>query len=367
MNGNVFIAGLGLIGGSLALAIKSEHPQARIYGYDALQSEMDKSSSLGVIDEQVATFRAGVELADLIILATPVLKMETLIKQLPDMTLKQNAIMTDTGSTKTGVMELAGQLRDQDITFIGGHPMAGSHKTGVESAKSHLFENAYYILTPESNTSEDKITELQHWLTGTRSHFLVLDTKEHDAVTGIISHFPHIIAAGLVNLTKNHARDNPLVNILAAGGFRDITRIASSSPGMWKDIVKQNRHNLLELLDSWMVEMENIQSVLADDDDDKLMRFFEEAKDYRDSLPIHSKGAIPAYYDLYVDVLDVTGAIASITSLLAEEAISITNLYIMEAREGLLGVLRISFQNEADRVRADVLLEQNDYQTHQTS
>ncbi|MUV37847.1 Prephenate dehydrogenase [Lentibacillus sp. JNUCC-1] len=364
MKGNVLIAGLGLIGGSLALAIKSAHPDAKIYGYDVNQSEMDKASARRIIDHQAASFRYGAERADLIILATPVLNMEPLIRQLPSLNLRKNAIITDTGSTKGGVMKFAEMIRESGLTFIGGHPMAGSHKTGVESAKAHLFENAYYVLTPCDDTPTDKIADLKHWLSGTRSHFLVLDTEEHDAITGVISHFPHVIAAGLVNLTQKHATENPLISMLAAGGFRDITRIASSSPVMWKDIVKQNRGNLLELLDNWMAEMRHIQMVLTEDDEAEILQFFEAAKTYRDSLPVHSKGALQPYYDLDVDVIDVPGAIARITALLAEEGISVTNLHIMEAREGLLGVLRVSFQNESDRERARVLLEQSAYQTY---
>lgn len=367
MNGNVFIVGLGLIGGSLALTIKNQHPHATIFGYDVKQSGMETAIKLNIIDEKVDSFRQGAELADLIILSTPVLAMEKLFKQLSCMTLKENVIVTDTGSTKGGIMELANDLLQEKVTFIGGHPMAGSHKAGVESAKAHLFENAFYVLTPVPTTSIERIEELKSWLSGANAHFLVLDTKEHDYVTGVISHFPHIIAAGLVNLTKKNADKNPLVSLLAAGGFRDVTRIASSNPTMWKDIVKQNRLNLLDLLESWIAEMRDIQSVLVKEDEHEIAKFFSDAKEFRDSLPVRSKGAIPSYYDLYIDVMDVPGAIAGITSLLAEHGISITNLHIIESREGLLGVLRISFQTEDDRAQAQVLLNRNNFKTYEAA
>ena len=127
-------------------------------------------------------------------------------------------------------MNEAEALFSKEISFIGGHPMAGSHKTGVESAKAHLFENAFYILTPMNHVPNEHVEELKDWLKGTGSHFLVLNTEEHDYVTGIVSHFPHLIAAGLVKQVEKHAGDNPLIHQLAAGGFKDITRIASSSP-----------------------------------------------------------------------------------------------------------------------------------------
>lgn len=367
MRGNVFIIGLGLIGGSLALTIKKQHPEATIFGYDVNKSEMTTAKKLLIIDESVTTIREGAQLADLIILATPVIQMEKIMKQLKEIPLKENVIVTDTGSTKRKVMELAEKLWENDVvTFIGGHPMAGSHKSGVESAKAYLFENAYYVLTP-SQTAHDRIEELKTWLGGTNAHFLVLDTDEHDYVTGVISHLPHVIASGLVNLTRKDAQQHPLVSLLAAGGFRDITRIASSSPEMWRDIVKQNKNNLLRLIDDWIGEMEQFRHHLQNDDDLAITRFFEQAKEFRDELPVRSKGAIPSYYDLYVDVIDVPGAIAGVATLLADHEISITNLHIIENREGLLGVLRISFQKEEDRTKAQALLQQNEYKTYQAA
>lgn len=133
---------------------------------------------------------------------------------------------------------------------------------------------------------------------------------------------------------------------------------------MWKDIVLQNRDNLLDLLDDWIMEIRNIQSIIQTGNEHLIAGFFEEAKTYRDALPVRSKGAIPAYYDLYVDVIDQTGAIARITGLIAEQEIDITNLNIIEAREGLLGVLRVSFQTEADLSNARKILEQNGYKTY---
>ncbi|WP_047983326.1 prephenate dehydrogenase [Ornithinibacillus californiensis] len=367
MQGNVLIIGLGLIGGSLALAIKKQHPEARIYGYDVKQSEMRAAKSLQVIDEKVGSLRKEAEMADLIILSTPVLQMEKVIKQLAGYDLKENVLITDTGSTKRGVIELAEELwQGESVTFIGGHPMAGSHKSGVESARAHLFENAYYVLTP-SSSSPHRIEELKQWLGGANSQFLVLDKEEHDYVTGVISHLPHIIASGLVNQTRKDADRHPLVSLLAAGGFRDITRIASSSPEMWKEIVKQNRMNLLGLLDNWVDEMKHFQHSLLNGDDLAISHFFEDAKEYRDSLPVRSKGAIPSYYDLYVDVIDVPGSIAGVTTLLAEHGISLTNLHIMENREGLLGVLRISFQKEEDRTKAQNLLNFHAYKTYEAA
>ncbi len=363
MNGNIFIAGLGLIGGSLALSIKKQHSGAVIYGYDVNQSETEKAMTLGLIDKKAESISLGAEIADLIILATPVMETKKLLKALSAAQLKKNVIITDTGSTKGEIMPLAELLLKGKATFIGGHPMAGSHKTGAANASAHLFENAFYVLTPSESVMPKESELLKQWLEGTKAHFLEIDGEEHDQLTAVISHFPHIIAAALVTQAKKSAEKNPLVSMLAAGGFRDITRIASSNPRMWKDIVKQNRSNILDLLDDWVEELQGTRSLIYEGDENELLGFFEEAKTYRDSLPIRTQGAIPSYYDLHVDMEDTTGAIARIAATLAAHQISIANLQIIESREGLPGVLRISFKKEDDRSLAEQLLQENKYQT----
>jgi prephenate dehydrogenase len=364
MQKRVLIIGTGLIGGSIALAIKKEH-QVKIVGFDIHTAQAQRACELHVIDEVAVSLEEEAKQAHLIILALPVEATDSMLKRLANCQLQEGVIITDAGSTKEKIMDLASNLLPDHITFIGGHPMAGSHKTGVESAKAHLFENAFYILIPQPKTPLEKVEELKEWLKGTNSHFLLMEQAQHDYVTGIVSHFPHVIAAGLVKQVQKHAAKTPLVNMLAAGGFRDITRIASSSPKMWSDIVKQNRTHLANLMKEWIDEMQQVQLLVENGTADELHDYFSEAKLYRDALPVRTKGAIPSYFDLYVDVMDKVGALASVTALLAEREISITNLQILEAREGLLGVLRISFQTEQDRTNARTCLEDKGYQIYE--
>jgi prephenate dehydrogenase len=353
VKGKVFVIGLGLIGGSLALAIRQAHEDIHIVGYDVNIKNIQLAKLLGIIDHSVDSIEEGALQADLIILAVPVNQTEKIVVSLAGMNLKNDVIVTDAGSTKSTVVEAAKLLEDRGVTFIGGHPMAGSHKSGAVAAKPHLFENAYYLLTPSENCPSKTIEHLKEWLKGTRANFVVVSPHTHDWLTGVISHFPHIVAAGLVKQAKNYNKENELVSSLAAGGFRDITRIASSSPEMWRDILLHNRDILLELMDDWVKEMTNIKELVASRNSDEIYRFFSEAKAFRDEMPVHSKGAIPAYYDLYIDIPDTPGSVAEITSLLAREDISITNIRIMETREEIYGVLVISFQNEEDRLKAD--------------
>ncbi|MGV3465786.1 MAG: prephenate dehydrogenase [Heyndrickxia sp.] len=357
MRGNVFIVGLGLIGGSLALNIKKEHPDAIIYGYDVNEEEIEKAIILKIIDKKAASFQSGSELADLIILATPVLETQKLMEQLVNVPLRENVLITDTGSTKKTIVEKASILHDKGIQFIGGHPMAGSHKSGVTAAKVELFENAFYIFTPSSCQKSEPVNTLKEWFKGTKARFMELSAEDHDEMTGILSHLPHVIASSLVEQAKDAQENYPFLSRLAAGGFRDITRIASSDPTMWASISLLNKDVLVRLLKQWMEKMNHVTELIQEENFEKLYSFFQEAKIFRDELPVHSTGVIHSFYDLFIDIPDYPGIISEITGYLAEERISITNIRILETREDIYGVLRISFQNERDRSLAKVCLE----------
>ncbi|WP_261134792.1 prephenate dehydrogenase [Bacillus sp. Marseille-Q3570] len=365
MKRRVLLVGVGLIGGSLALAIKKEH-QVKIIGYDPNEENCMLAKRLEVIDDYTSELQTEAEQADLIILAAPVEETIKLLDEFRHYQFKQNVIITDVGSTKVNIVKKAEQLYDKGVTFIGGHPMAGSHKSGVGSAKVHLFENAFYVLTVFKKTTVGQVNKLKDWLKGTKANFQMMEPEEHDLVTGIISHFPHVMAASLVRQVKSHAHRNEHVTRLAAGGFKDITRIASSSPSMWRDIVRHNRQILLSLLDEWGKEMESVKRLVARGDGDEIYDYFLSAKKYRDAMPTGSKGAILAFHDLYIDVADHVGVISDVTTLLAKEKISITNIRIIEAREDVYGVLRLSFRSDEDRQQAKACLEDHQYQTYTT-
>jgi prephenate dehydrogenase len=354
MEGRVFVIGLGLIGGSLALCIKKEHKNATIIGYDIHQEQARLAKMLGVVDEVAGDIADGAKTADLIIISAPVIETEAIIHLLSEQSLNPDVIITDTGSTKSKIVANAKSLKQRGYTFIGGHPMAGSHKSGVSAAKEILFENAFYLLTPEAHIETAKVEILKDWLKGTHARFLSVKPDTHDYLTGIVSHFPHIIAASIVRQTERLAEEESLIPRLAAGGFRDITRIASSSPAMWKDILLHNREVLIDLIDQWKEEMDWVKVLLEEENGGEIYRYFQQAKQYRDGLPLREKGAIPAFYDLFVDVPDYPGVVSEVTGYLAKENISLTNIRILETREDeIYGVLVISFQTEEDRERAE--------------
>lgn len=358
MRGNVLIIGLGLIGGSIALAIKKEHPDAFIQGYDIDEQQAMLAKALKIIDEPVKDYKAAAAASDLIMICTPVNAAVQVIEALANVPLKERVILTDAGSTKKKVMEAAERHLGSRHVFIGGHPMAGSHKSGVTAAKERLFENAFYMLTPSKCAGVKEIGQLKMWLRGTKAKFLEVSAEEHDYLTGVISHLPHIMAASMVNFAEDAEKEHEVIARLAAGGFRDTTRIASSSPEMWKDILLHNGEILVPLLDSWIREMGEIKEWMVNKDGQKIYDFFHGAKRFRDAMPVHEKGAIPSSYDLYVDVPDYPGVISEITGYLAESSISITNIRILETREEIYGVLAISFQSNEDRVLAVECLQQ---------
>ena len=350
MTRNVLVIGLGLIGGSIALALQKA-PQTKIYGYDALPQTRELAKTLKVVHEIVENPIEVADKMDFIIFGTPVSATLKWMEQLKDWVLKKDVIVSDTGSTKALIMKKAEELKGMGITFIGGHPMAGSHKSGVTAAKPYLFENAYYMLTPFEDESAKNIEKIDNLLKYTLGKLVKVDAIEHDHMTAVVSHFPHIVAASLVHQLQLENAQLPMTRSLAAGGFRDITRIASSNPILWRDITIQNRGELIDQLNQWMAEMGRVKSLLEDGNVDMIEQYFAVAKEVRDALPT-SSGALFVPYDLYVDIPDYPGVISEVTGYLAEDNISITNIRIVETREDVFGILVISFSSADDRERA---------------
>ncbi|KRF56438.1 MULTISPECIES: prephenate dehydrogenase [Priestia] len=283
MKTRVLLIGVGLIGGSLALAMK-KHRHVTVVGADINTNEVQVANQLGIVDYVAEDIKTEAAQADYIVLATPVEYTTAWIHDLSTWKLKETVIVTDVGSTKGEIMKAAEALNKKRISFIGGHPMAGSHTSGAVNARADLFCSARYILTPFENEQKEKIHALMHLLEPTGAQFVPLDAATHDQITGVVSHLPHVIATSLVRQVKGYSAQNHLVTEMAAGGFRDITRIASSNPHMWRDILKQNRSMLLTLLDDWMKEMEQVKLLVEKGDGHELFDYFSDAKEFRDSL-----------------------------------------------------------------------------------
>src|SRR5699024_4570665 len=341
----VLVAGLGLIGGSLAKAIKKSG-ENHLLGYDVNADTLEIAISEQIIDEICTDFEKGVKRAEVVILAAPIsatIKLLEKINQIED--LGNEIIVSDVSSVKGSILEVANNLENKNITFIGGHPMAGSHKAGIRAAKEHLFENAIYVLTPTDTCLDEQVNILKKILEITKCIFVILDPDEHDEMTSVVSHFPHLIASSLVHQAIKWENKHTYLPELAAGGFRDITRIASSNPKMWQDIFQHNGNKMSQLLEEWIEEMTSLKNILDHNQKERMITYLDQAKEYRDGLNKTKKGAIRSFYDLYVDVKDKPGAIAMVVQMLAVSGISISNIRILEIRDGINGALRLTVQS----------------------
>lgn len=239
--------------------------------------------------------------------------------------------------------------------------MAGSEKSGFVNSKALLIENAYFILTPSAKVSKEKTEAYEQFIASLKALPIILDYEQHDFITGAISHLPHIIASSLVNFVKKNDSDDGLMRLLAAGGFKDITRIASSSPVMWQQICLWNKDNLLEILARYMELLQNADTLIRNSDEEKLYHMFSSSRDYRNSMPEGSGGPIKKAFAIYCDIIDEAGGIATIATILASNNISIKNIGIIHNREFEEGVLRIEFYESDASKKASELLQKYRY------
>ena len=356
---NIYIAGLGLIGASMALGIRRDHPEYKILGYNRSQTWRDIALERGMIDRATDDFASFAPLADVIILTLPIKQTIAFIQELAGLNLKDGVIISDAGSTKAAIVDAAEKyLAGKSIRFVGAHPMAGSHKTGAASADVNLFENSYYIFTPSSLTSPDTLEEMKDLLSGLHARFIEIDAKEHDRVTSQISHFPHILASSLMEQTAIYAQEHEMTRRFAAGGFRDMTRIAESEPGMWTSILLSNRETILERIEDFKKRLDEIGQAISKGEEEQIWNFFNQAREQRQAMEIHKRGGVDSSYDLYVDVPDEEDVILRILELL--RGTSLVNIHINEEnREDVHGILQISFKNAQDLERAERLISEN--------
>jgi prephenate dehydrogenase len=242
--------------------------------------------------------------------------------------------------------------------------MAGSERMGFINSKAILLQNAYYVLTPTDSVPAEKLAAYTELVKALGAIPLVLDYSQHDYVTAAVSHLPHIIAASLVNLVEDSDSSEGLMKKIAAGGFKDITRIASSSTVMWQQICLANTDNIIKLLDDYIDALKEVRNRLECRDADALYGFFSKARVYRDSFINTSSGPIKKDYSINIDIADEPGALASIATMLALNNISIKNIGIVHNREYEGGVLRIEFYEESSIEKAKNILEGKGYTVH---
>lgn len=361
---NIGIIGLGLLGGSLAKAFKEANRQnSYIVAFDKCIDTLISAKEENVIDHYTTTIDSTFSSCAVIFICTPVGYITNAVKELVPH-ISKDCIITDVGSTKYEIIKDIDNIltsHNSPAYFVGGHPMTGLEKSGYSFSSSHLFQNAYYILTPYSNTPDFIVFILKKLIERIGAIPLLLSPTYHDFATASISHVPHIIASGLVHLVKNSDGENNYLHTLAAGGFKDITRIASSSPDLWHNICISNQAQILKVLDRYMNILEEAKKAIQNNDSNWIYNYFNEAKSYRDTFSTNTPGGLPKVHSLYVDIQDSPGMIANIATLLSNNNINIKNIGIVNHREFHGGVLQIIFESKRHILESMQLLNQNGY------
>ncbi|MDR1764853.1 MAG: prephenate dehydrogenase [Lachnospiraceae bacterium] len=360
MENTIGFIGFGLIGGSIAKGIRRAHPEVRLLAYMRDREKLGQALRDGLVDEALDPFGPGLSDCGMVFLCAPVEHNSSFLGQIRPF-LHGDAIVTDVGSTKTGIHREVSRLGMEDV-FIGGHPMAGSEKTGFEHSSETMLENAYYLLTPTPRTTQGRLARLREVVEATKAIPLTLSSEEHDEIVAAVSHLPHLVASTLVNTVKDHDGPRQLMKQLAAGGFKDITRIASSSPEMWEQICLANAAPIRAVLSTYIDALRETLAQLEAGNRTYLKGMFEESRTYRDSITDRAKGSILPDYSFSVNIADEVGAISTLSVILAAKGISIRNIGINNNRESGEGTLLISFYDREAMDKAWTVLEQYRYE-----
>lgn len=352
----IAILGLGLIGGSLAKAVKTVSPEIFISAFDfpevTAQALLEK-----VIDEALPASSDAIN-SDIVFLCLPTEFSLIEIERLAPL-VKPGCIVTDVCSVKESLQTKWDALQSKGI-YIGGHPMTGKEKGGYENSDPILFENAIYILTGElaRTPSSQKLIDL---LSAIGAKIKFLDASLHDTIVANVSHLPQVVAVSLVNSALSG--DQAVFKDFAAGGFRDLTRIASSDFLIWEQIIRKNRIHILTALTKFQKTIADISTSIEKEDFSSLKLAFEKAKEKRDEIPKNSKGFLNPLSDIFIFVKDEPGVLFKMAEILYRNNISIKDVEILKMREGTGGTMRLSFDTKEIAKKAKGLIEQVGFKT----
>jgi prephenate dehydrogenase len=331
---SVALVGTGLIGGSLGLALR--RAGVHVVGHDRDAARGDAALEAGAVDELAPDLAAAVAAADLTVVAVPVGRVADVVIDALD---AGAAFVTDVGSVKAPVVAAVEAARPEaSVRYVGGHPMAGSEQEGLAGASADLFVGATWVLTPTGRTDPHVFAEVRSWVTGFGAEVIAVAPELHDALVAVVSHVPQLAASTLMNVASRGSDEHAVLLRLAAGGFRDMTRIASSHPAIWPDICLANRDAIVDALDTYLDELGRVRSIVADGDRDALLALLADARAARRNLPV----GIPVeetLVELRIPVPDREGVIAEVTTLAARFGINIADLEIAHSLEGRAGVL----------------------------
>ncbi len=357
----VAIVGLGLIGGSLAAAFKRKRLAKNLVGIDR-NEVVQEALTQGLISEGFTEDELvkGLSKAQLVILAIPIRGILDLLPKIGE-NVNDGTLITDVGSTKEEIVNSAHKSLPNSVHFLGGHPMTGSEKRGLPHADPLLFENAVYVLTDNQQLPSELTDKFVELIRAIGAQVLFMSAKQHDRIAAVVSHLPQLLAVTLMKYASNiNNNQNSTCLKLAAGGFRDMTRIASSPYEVWRDILVTNADNIRASIARFHEELTFMEGLLHTSE---LQDIFDEAAKNRLSIPRDTRGFLNSHYDISVVVEDKPGVIADISTALAEEELNIKDIEILKVREGEAGTMRLAFESEGDREQAIELLENYGYQS----
>jgi len=363
----VAIIGTGLIGGSLGLIWQNRRPASTIVGHDA-PDVLDEAEKRGAIDEKAADPVSAVDDADFVVLATPLGASLRVLDTIAD-ALSTDAIVTDVGSVKQPVLDQAREVLPDGPQFLGGHPMAGAEQSGIEHADPLLFENAVHVLClPEGvddSALDGPLAPALEWIEATGARPLLLDAERHDRLVATVSHLPQLVAVSLVNTAadvEESDSDSNMALQLAGGGFRDMTRIASSSFEMWRDILVGNERAIYDALSVFRRTLRGLRNRLLEEDLDAIEDAFEQAHNARTAVSADPKGFLSPLSDVYVRAPDKPGVLHDLTGHLVEAGLNVKDIELQSVRDGRGGTFRLAFGAGSDAKMAEEVLRAADYE-----
>jgi prephenate dehydrogenase len=319
------VIGMGLIGGSIGMALRDQG--WTVTGYDRDVSRSARGLEIGAIDA------VGIDAnAHVTFVATPVMSVADEARQALAAT---SGVVTDVGSVKKSICDAVSDRR-----FVGGHPMAGSEREGVEGADASLFRGAVWVLTPTDATDGQAFADLRAIVSGLGAEVVSMPPADHDRMVAVVSHVPHLTAATLMSMADQRSEDHRALLRLAAGGFRDMTRIASGHPGIWPDICETNRAAIVDALDELIASLGDVRQMVAEGDREHLVKTLNRAREARMNLPVRF-GRPSQLVEVLVPVPDRPGAIAEVANTATRLDVNILDLEIMHSAEGPQGVMHL--------------------------
>ncbi len=347
---SISILGLGLIGGSIAKSLKQTRPEIQISAFDNPET-LELAINDNIIDKKISSIQTTIT-DDIIFICLPV-DYSIDVFRLIAPKLKPGQILTDVCSVKQIFKDIWDDTKS-DGTYIGGHPMTGKEKSGYINSDPLLFENSIYIVT-EDISQNPIYYNFRGIITLLGANILHIPAKQHDVIAASVSHLPQLISVALVNTASLKTDDYNFLD-LAAGGFRDMTRIAASDFNIWKPVLTENRNEILAAIEKFQDELSQMKKSIEKKSIDNLYLRFEEARIKRDEIPKNTKGFLSPLFDIFVFVKDEPGVLSKITTALFNNGINIKDIELLKIREGSGGTFRLSFTNKTEAEAAKKII-----------